>query len=370
MKEAKIEKQVVELLNRFFGELNIERRCGACGFDFVAQTPKGKLRVAIKSTRRRSTEDIRGQLATAVLQMQGYAGSDGHPLILLHAPRIGSRVVTELENFMQDCAPEYGWGVWDERGACHLRMPQLDVLVDEEGRGTREHGRETTHNKRAFTDLNRWLLKVLLLTDAPKGMWHQAESYRQAMANPAELQRIAHVSQAKAYQFARTFRDLGLLRWDRSKFGIVERQKLYNLWHEEERQLRVERNPVRSIFAVGAGVEEVFAGVQTDLDYAVGGLEACRLHGVLHTKPRTPEIHIFQSLNSVIERLDLERCADHEAEMYLVEMPYQESIQRGALDVGNVRVVDILQAALDAARQAQRGREQAEYIVQEVLGWK
>jgi len=369
MSEVEIENEAIELLRRFLGELTITRKAEVLGAGFVAQTPKGNFRVEIKSTRRRSIEDMQGRLATAVLQMQRNGASDEHPLILLYAPRVGRRAVAELDAFMQDHAPDYGWGAWDSRGAVHLRVPQLDMVIEREGKEVSEPVRETTHNKRAFTDLNRWLLKILLLNDAPKDMWDKAEQYRQAIESPAELQRVSQVSQAKAYQFARTFRDLGLLRWDRNNFGIIERRKLFELWQEEERQLRVGRYPVRSIFGAGAGMEDVFSGVGTEVEYAVGGFEACRLHGVLHTNRRAAEVHIFQTPNTIIQRLDLEYCAEHEAEMYLVEMPYRESIQRATMRVGDVRVVDILQAALDTSRQARRGREQAEYIIQEVLGW-
>lgn len=369
MSEIEIENQAVELLRRFLGKLTITQPREEYGADFVAQTPKGNFRVEVKSTRRRAIVDLKGRLATAVLQMQRYLGSDERPFILLHAPRIGGRAVVELDAFMHEHAPDYGWGVWDARGAVHLRVPQLDIRIDQAGNETEAQVRETTHNKRAFTDLNRWLLKIMLLKDAPENMWLQAEQYRKAIESPAELQRVSQVSQAKAYQFARTFRDLGLLRWDRKQFGIIERRKLFELWQEEERQLRAGRYPVRSIFGAGAGVEDVFSGVGAEVKYAVGGFEACRLHGVLHTNRRVAEVHIFQNPNAIIQRLDLEYCAEHEAEMYLVEMPYRESIQRGAMQKGDLRVVDILQAALDAGRQARRGREQAEYIVQEVLGW-
>jgi len=70
-----------------------------------------------------------------------------------------------------------------------------------------------------------------------------------------------------------------------------------------------------------------------------------------------------------VRRFDLEECADHEAELYSLQVPYEESVRRGTREVEGLNVVDILQAALDTARHAARGREQAEYIVEHVLGW-
>jgi hypothetical protein len=369
MSYPELEQQACDLLARYIDNIELEPDGHDFLFDVLGRTKEVSLAIEIHATKRRGVDDIKGRLATAVLQMPHYAAADDYLVVLVHAPRIGSRAINRLEEFMAEYAPEFGWGVWDDRGAVYLRLPQLGVSVSEVGGNVPDDGRQTTHNKRAFTDLNRWLLKVLMLRDAPHGMWHDQALYRQEVANPAELGRVAYVSQAKAYQFARTFRDLGLLRWDRSNFRVPERRRLFELWYEEERQIRVERHPVRPIFMAGAGVAEVFAGEGADIDYAVGGFEACRLHGVLHTQQRKPEIHVFQSLNYVLQHRDLESCSESEAEMYLIETPYRESVQRAALQVGDVRVVDILQAALDAGRHAQRGREQAEYIIGEVLGW-
>jgi len=261
------------------------------------------------------------------------------------------------------------WGAFDDRGSVHLDISQLDVDITQFGESEDEQSRQTTHNKRAFTDLNRWLLKVILLHDAPPEMWHDQAQYRRPVENPADLHRVAKVSQGKAYQFARTFRDIDFLEWNRQTFRIPDRRHLFERWMEDEKQLGVERHPVRSIFSTEATVEKIFSGAGSEVHYAVGGFEACRLHNVLHTTRKTPEIHIFQNVNRVLDELELESCPDHDADLYLISMPYRESIQRGTLHRDDLRVVDILQAALDAGRQTTRGREQAEFITGEVLGW-
>ena len=369
MDDKSLEQQVANLLGRHIAGAELESQHHEWGADYLASTPKGILAIEVKSTRRRGVEDMKGRLATAVLQLQRHGAPDQYPVVLLHAPSVGRRAVARLEEFMEEYAPEFGWGVWDERGAAYLRLPILGISVDDAGESAVDVARKTTHNQRAFTDLNRWLLKVMMLREAPDGMWKGGQLYRKEIANPAELTRVSHVSQAKAYQFARTFRDLGLLRWDRSHFDILEPRRVFDLWYEAERQLRVERYPVRSIFSPGTDITEIFDGVGPEIVYAVGGFEACRLFDLLHTGRSVPEVHIFQNPGYVLTQLDLELCDEHEAEMYLIEVPYKESLQRGVIHVGNLRVVDILQAALDAGRHAKRGKEQADYIVGEVLGW-
>ncbi|MFB6374122.1 MAG: hypothetical protein ABEN55_13650, partial [Bradymonadaceae bacterium] len=325
--------------------------------------------VEVTVTSRRGIEEMEGRLAKAILQMRKAGNSHDLRLVLLRVPRIGRRAVSQLEDFMDEYGPEFGWGVFDDQGTVRLLVRALEVDVTKWGDYSPSDSRKTTHNKRAFTDLNRWLLKVLTLRDAPEAQWYDEEKYRRDIESPAELHRVADVSQAKAYQFARTFRDLGLLKWDRGEFRVSERRRLFERWYNNEQQLRVDRFPVRPLFPDTESATDVFADADETVDYAVGGFEACRMYDVLHTKFNEPEIHVFQNPGVICEQLDLEECADHEAELYLLQVPYEQSVRRGTREVEGLKVVDILQAALDTARHAARGREQAEYIVEHVLGW-
>jgi hypothetical protein len=362
-----------------FGEPGSDRE-----LDFRVSSDDVTLAVTVKATRRREVDAMEGRLATGILEWQKRPVEEGEvPLLMLYAPRVGRRAIRELEAFMTEFSDGMAWGVFDDRGTVCLRIQQLDIEVTEFGEETAEKGRQTTHNKRAFTDFNRWFLKILLLRNAPEGMWHRDPDHRhlrKPVENPAQLESIAHVgaeqthgrkaaSQAKVYQFARTFRDLGYLRWGSQDFEVIRRSELFDAWSEDEKQMTVERHPVRSIFGAGATVEDIFSDVGREVQYAIGGFEACRLHGVLHAPRQTPEIHIFQNVNRVVHALDLEVCPEHEADLHLISLPYHESIRRGTLHRDELRVVDILQAALDAGRHPTRGREQADYIVDEVLGW-
>lgn len=370
MNFQEIQSRAIEVLDKYMEAEELERDPSEEDTHFQVQVAGKQLVVELKTTRHSSVEDIKGRLSTAVLELsRRKPHPDGISLVLVYAPRIGRRAARQLTEFMEECAPNTAWGAFDKRGTVVLKVPEVSTDVEVFDRREDSERRTTTHTKRAFTDLNRWILKILMLRDAPSGMW-LSEDYRQEVANPAELQPIADVSQAKVYQFANTFRDLGYLKWDRDRFRILERARLFDAWYEEEQQLRVERHPVRSIFMPDAGIRDTFAGEGDNLQYAVGGFEACRILGVLHTPSPTPEVHIFQSVDFVLDRLDLERCPEHDADFFLIDVPYEQSIRRGTIEIESLRVVDILQAALDSGRRARRGREQAEFIVDEILGWQ
>jgi hypothetical protein len=332
-----------------------------------AEAKNSVLVVETKSTSRRGIEDLRGCLATAVLQLRKFADASEYPVAIVHAPKIGRRALSRLEEFMDEYAPEIGWGVFDDRGTVRLKLDKLGIDHLEMGSTDTTDARTTTHNKRAFTDLNRWLLKVLLLRDAPLDMWREGE-IRAEVANPPALARVAGVSQAKAYQFARTFRDLNWLAWSRGTFEITDRRGLFEQWYEDERQVRVEEIPVRPMFP-GTQVEQLVTRETDTLDFAIAGFAACSAHGVLHTAMGVPKIHIFKSAQLILDELDLETCSPRNAELFLIEPPHEESVRRGVLPLDDAPVVDILQAALDVSHEVRRGREQVDYILDHVLGW-
>ena len=364
------QKRVLELLRRYM-DAELEFVGEPEGVDLRGRIGGSKVSVHLKSMSRGTVEDMKGRLAMGLLKAlkEDKGGGIGHPVVMLQAPRIGRRAIGELARFMQEDAPDdVGWGAFDDRGSFHLEMPSLDIEVDKRGRSSTEEARKTKYNQRAFTDLNRWLLKVLMLTDAPEGRWKSGEKFRRRVRNPNDLKDVADVSQAKAYQFARTFKSLGLLRWNRGDFQITGRRHVFDLWYEEERQLHVEEYPVRSIFGT-TDLHAMLRKAGDEVDCAVGGLAACKLHGVLHTSVGVPHVHISGSPDVVMEKLDLEPVAEHQAEARLIQLPYSESIFRGLVAIDGVKVVDILQAALDSGRSRGRGREQAEYIVEHVLGW-
>lgn len=369
MSDSNQKRRALKLL-RQYTDAELEIVAGPAGVDLRGQLEGQVVSVQLKSMNRGTIEDMKGRLAMGVLQApkEFYGGETGKPVVILHAPRIGRRAIGELQEFMRQYAPEFGWGAFDERDSFHFEMPGLDIEIDERGRSSTEEARKTKYNKRAFTDLNRWLLKILMLRDAPEGMWKSGENYRSEVRNPNELKDIADVSQAKAYQFARTFRELGFLKWSREEFRIRDRRHLFELWYEEERQLHVEEHPARSIFG-STDLDEFLWKAEDEVTYAVGGFAACELHGVLHTKVGVPKIHIAGDRGNVMDKLDLEPVAEHQAEVCLVDLPYSESIFRGAVTIDGIRVVDILQAALDSGRSRGRGREQAEYIIDHVLEW-
>jgi len=322
--------------------------------------------VQIKTTRARaSIEEMKGALAMMLLEVQDLENNQA--ILGLVIGRLSPNLISELREYARSYARELGLFLMEEEGeGVYLDVPFLDLSIQKLTKKTVSGARPSVYNQRAFTDLNRWLLKVLMLHDAPAGMWPEG-TFREKIGSPAELARCAGVSTAKAYQFAQTFKKLKWLRWTREEFEITDRIGLFEQWYQEERQILFERIPARPLFPRSIG--EVYKSMD-GVSYAIGGLAGCGFHGVRHIVSGLPEVHIFDPVANVVESAELEVCEEHEAELFLRRGPNRESIERGAVVVNGVRVVDILQAALDVSQLAVRGEEQAEHIIHGVLGWK
>jgi hypothetical protein len=372
MKPNGVEEKISEVLKRTEPDAVVERFEQDSGPDLVFRTPTMTLLTKIKTTRVTRVADLKGLFSTAVLQLQKFARAYemADLLVVLTVPSFSPRSVEQLQTFIDTYAPNIGWALLDERGGARIEIPNLGISYRESGNAepalSTQH---TTHNIRAFTDMNRWLLKVLLL-EGGQGFTSPADLYSRASSVMEADEEWAPPSRAKVYQFARTFRDLGLLRWSRQRLEVSSPSRVFDLWYEEERQLRLERYFVRAPFLEGPTIAEVFEDPANPIRYAVAGFEACRLHEVLHTTARRPELHIFEDPNAILSRLELDPCDEEQADFVLIRAPYYESIIRGVSRRHGLPVVDILQAALDVAHHQARGREQAEYIAEHVLGWR
>jgi hypothetical protein len=191
---------------------------------------------------------------------------------------------------------------------------------------------------------------------------------RKVVNHPTHLAEVAGVSVTKAHTFYRAFEEQGYLRRSTGGLHVVRKEALLASWIEEEKALTRNRQHVRSIFSAPEQLSDLVRVDSYDR-CAVMGFEACRLHGVLHTIVPDREICV-RSAHKAMVAWDLEPAEPAEASAVLVETRHPRSVFRGQVKCEHLPVVDILQAALDVAPRPGRGREQADYIIEHVLGWR
>lgn len=345
----------------------VEAEAGERCPQFIAVWPPSRFAVELESVSASRTADVLGRFAVAVLESRSPKSHDGVlPLVVVVLPRLGAKMARVVEGFISRHAPLMSWALIDRFGAAHVRVvrPALEPLtIEHSARDQLPNERRMTARSTPFSDLNRWMLKLLLLRDAPERRW---SGFRGKVQNPTHLSRIADVSVETAHQFVRTFKARDFLRVESGDLKLVRKRELLDTWLAEERQGSSRLSYARTI----DGGPFDFEGVlRSGRGAAVGGFEACRRHGVLHTAAGVLMILVEDSSPALVRAWDLDYCGEREAQLSLVEPRHKASVFRAVENVGGVPVVDILQAALDVVPMTGRGVEQAELIVEEILSW-
>lgn len=135
----------------------------------VEERPTGKssspdrLLVEIERVRSRSIDEILGRLAMRVLMTrQDQRRRLAVPVLVVE--RLGDKTRRSVREFMSKYAPGHAWGLMDRSCAAALVIPPLKFDIDQPGNvEPRLRVRHTP--TQLFSDLNQWMLKVVLLVD-------------------------------------------------------------------------------------------------------------------------------------------------------------------------------------------------------------
>ena len=318
--------------------------------------------VHIKAMGAPRVDDLIGRLATGVLTLGEQAASPALAVAAVGMDRLGSRSVQSAQSFMRMYGRGVGWLLFDARGNYDIHLPGL---LDETELG-HVNRVAAPPAPRLFTDLNQWLLKVLLLAQAPPRCF--PERFRSTPSNPSELATAAQVSHQTAYSFVHALEHHRMLQ-SGSGPRVASVDRLLADWLHVAQRRADGRIWARS--AVGWTVDETLdIAAQMATPVAVGGFEACRRLGVLHASTAAiAELHVADTA-SALERLTLSRCEARDADVALIQPQHPQAVFRGVQRIDDVPVVDVIQAALDVVCHPARGREQAEFIAAQVKNWQ
>ncbi len=324
------------------------------GNDAVVRVGDRVILVEAKTVREPRLELVRGALAQTVLRLIKHA--EGRELLaLVCAPTVSAKVRAEARRFMGAYAADIGWALFDARG--NLEIATGQVTVSAYGHAPARAIANSKPPPRPYTDLNRWLLKLLLARDLEWPHEPQQADAKPSMGSIrtlADLRAVGNVSQATVYRFvdalsashSLTTRPLRVTRW----------AKVLNDWLASDDNRRAARTSVRGLF--GANLAEL----TNDADILIGGLAALDSYNLLHqTRIGPVELHIRGDLHDLMNRWDLESCSTRDADFRLIQSAHPESVFRAA-GFGHEATVDVWQAALDVVGSEARGREQAEHV--------
>ncbi len=333
------------------------------GVDLVVPHPKGDLAIEVKSMGTARLEDLEGRLAMGILHLQKNPVPEAAPMVAVVVDRFGAKAEAAARRFMNAYAPGMAWCLVGRNGGAYGEIPRHGLTLDLPPLDEPRRSRGT--NAHLFSDLNRWLLKVLLLGPDPKAHFGGPRLER-PVRNPTELHRIANVSVEKAHRFTRTFEEAGFLRRTRRGLLLEDRRLLLERWLDDERVRPTPQVPMRSIFGGQFSVTDLLDRLEEG-DYAIGGFHAAASLGALHALRAQAHLHIRSRMVPAMKQLDLVESRRTDANLVLVGTRNVESVLRAAQARGGHMVTDEIQAALDVVNDPARGHEQAHFIIERLV---
>ncbi|MDZ4819199.1 MAG: hypothetical protein SGJ20_09530 [Planctomycetota bacterium] len=335
--------------------------------DFALKTSNSQIVVKVKATQSARLVDLEGRLASASLQVQRFAKEAGaRPVIMIDLPKLGPKALVFALDYMAQNAPEIGWCLFDSSGAFRFEIPTLGISKSKKPR-LEYKSRRSPARESLFSDLNRWMLKILLMRDVPSNLWGGP---KERVMSAKDLRTVAKVSTEKAYSFLRAFAEAGYVRETSDGIIVTRRAEMLQKWLNHELAFRTDSVAVRWIFGHAPDLTKILLQQDGPTQFAVTGFEACHLLGVLHTPVPRKEVCIFGDVEIAIKAWHLQECEPRDADFLILKLPNPKSVLRGHVTANELPVVDVLEAALAVIGQLPRGAEQAQYIFTEVLHWE
>jgi hypothetical protein len=362
-----------------FGESNFKSHV-----DFVFRRGKKKYAIEVKHSRKIQLA-LSHLLPRGILLLEAAKRIGGHiPIVAVVVEKLDQRDIRRMADFIHHFAPEVGWLLIDEYGGGAFKDPDKDEYEDLPQLNRRPlmpHGPFEPESpvsyypkQLSFSDLDQWLLKVFLLGrpgvaadywGGPQGM----------VGNAFQLSKLADVSPPVANSWVNAMESSGYLkRIGRKKLIPLRPNALTEEWRGQYRFGDNRILPYRSVYPVSKADQyaddllKKLKSIDKSVSLAISGHQACRLLGIKHSSAKSIHIYFWGNVANVASLLGLIPAeSPSEANLFLVEPKYPRSVFGGRVVKGNIPICDILQCYLDLYNLPDRGREQADFVFEDIL---
>jgi hypothetical protein len=327
-------------------------------------------------------------LSQAILQAQAFVRlfpECAAPLAVVAARRVPESVAVHIKQFAERHAPEVAVGVIDGEGFRSFLGPGLEGLDAKPSLQTAPHIVSPRHLPDLFSDLNQWMLKILLGQRLPEPL---ISVPRERIRNASQLAEAADVSVMSASRLVNQLVDRGFLDESQEQLQIVRVDELLDLWVSAN---RMEVNEIPAHWIMKKGPHQLQSALR---EYAsphdsnrttnrkrssedvIKGLPRCCLglfaaadalgFGFVHGVP--PHIYLERLTLDSLNRLALvvDR-SNRPADVYIRIPVNREAVFRASVLSEDIPASDVLQVWLDVSTHPARGREQAREIQRRVL---
>jgi DNA-binding transcriptional ArsR family regulator len=357
--------------------------------DLIADSGEKKYVIEVKQSSEGRRDRLIPLLSQAILQAQAASkllGKPGVPVAIIAADRIPDSIAEQLKAFAARYAPEVAVGILDleglrefqgfglERFNAHRAVPSALSSLPKNG--------PPVH---LFSDLNQWMLKVLLAPSIPESM---LSAPREQYRSVAQLAAAAGVSVMSVSRLLRQLRNEGFLDTRKQQLRLVRIEELLDRWRGATRG-KVREIPARWIIRGGDGqfrsaVESYASGLKAKDSpskhsrrsslrssrprVCVGLFAAAEALGMGFVRGVAPHLYLERLDYAALKRLGLSvEDAGRIPDVQLRVPENEESIFRPVVWNAGVPVSDVIQIWLDVANHPARGKEQAAQMWSKVL---
>ena len=330
--------------------------------DLQIQQPGKVFVIEVKAFSEGRSDRVLPLLSHAIIQAQAVAREHGHahPLAIVHLGSASQSLVKRVREFAHDYASGVAIGLVSEDGLRYFVGDGLESLNAEPQFVRGSHEKPSSLAQHLFSDLNQWMLKVLLAPDIPE---HWLSAPRGRYRKVSEFAKAAKVSQMSASRFFGQLRADGYLDESARHLKLVRRADLFQRWQASG--LRASPHDVPMVFMLGGPIEDHLR--QLDSNHAGLGLfaaaDALKLGHVSGVAP-----HVFgPKLRDLNPKVWAILPAPGKPDFILREAKARHSIFRAMVKADGVPVCDAIQVWLDVSSHPSRGKEQADLIYRKVL---
>ncbi|TVT48130.1 MAG: RpiR family transcriptional regulator [Denitromonas halophila] len=323
--------------------------------------------VELKATAEGRADRVIPLLSQAILQAQTAALDAGkaQPLAVISVEKASHSLSKQVSSFVEQYAPNVAVGLVSKNGLRYFRGAGLEEL-NSEPEEPRWYGAAPSNQPvNLFSDLNQWMLKVLLASEIPDHLLHAP---RKKYQSGAELADAANVSPMSASRFLQQLRKEGYLD-DASRYlALVRRQELFRRWRSAAMRPSPE---LPMMFLIRSPVDQQIKGLlaKSEGEACLGLFAAADVLRLGHVSGVPPYINVpkLPRPDDKKWRALLPASASEIPDLIVRQALSPKSAFRGAVHQDGLIVSDVIQVWLDVANHPSRGKEQADLIYEKAL---
>jgi hypothetical protein len=315
-------------------------------------------------------------LSQAILQAQRYAAErqGTKPMAVLYVEQAPESMFKKVIGFMDTYRPSAaiaivtpeGLGLvrWKDEGPCDIKTPERSAPRNM-ARRTNAGRTATPKMFNLFSDLNQWMLKVLLAPDIREELLNAP---RNRYRSGSELAHAAQCSQMSASRLLQHLRREGFLDEYTGVLRVVRRQELFKRWSAAAMRTSPEI-PMR--FTVRVAVQQqLTALLQSDqVQNCLGLFSAADALGIGHVSGVPPYVYVpkLPDFANNPAWAMVTPYPEGTPDLIVRQAMAPEATFKAAVRQEGTLCADIIQIWLDVSHHPSRGQEQADHIYNTVL---